>query len=567
MMSKEMILPRAGVFVCYCGTNVGGVVDVPSVVEYSKTLPGVVYADASVYACSSDSLNRMKKAIQEHKLDRVVVAACTPRTYEPLFQSAIEEAGLNKYMLEMANIREQCSWVHMDKPEAATEKAKTLVGMAVAKVGLLKPQEEPEAGINPTALVIGGGIAGLTSALSLANQGLRVHLVEREAELGGLLRCLNKLFPLERDCSELLRSKIESVVSNPNIRLHTSSTIKSVKGFIGNFDVEIESRRGDVESLEAGTIIVATGATNFEPAGLYGYGSDERIITQLQLEERLKNDGLEGIGTVVIIQCVGSRDKKRPYCSGICCTAAIKNALHLKESEAGRDVFILYRDLQSYGLQRSSLEWRAKKQGVKLMRYLPENPPKVIPKKDAIVVNFFSPLLNETIDLEADLLVLSTPMMPATGTNELAQMLKVPLDSNGFYKEANVGLSPIEFATDGVYVCGMAHSPKDVGESILQALGVASRAAIPMARGRLRTSAITAEVDERKCSGCGTCAELCPYKAIRKDEKGIARVIRVLCKGCGLCGASCPDGAITIPNYTNEQLEAQCSAALGRVDN
>lgn len=563
-MPEETMAPRVGVFVCHCGVNIGGFVDVPSVVEYSKTIPGVVYADANLYACSSDELKEIQNAIKEHKLDRVVVAACTPRTYEQLFQSVCEEAGLNKYMFEMANIREQCSWVHMHEPEAATEKAKDLVRMAVAKVCLLKPQEESEIEINPTTLVIGGGVSGLTSALSIADQGFQVHLVEKQPELGGVLLRLNKLFPLERDCSELLKPKIESVKSNQNIKIHTTSMVKSVKGFIGSFDVEIESREGDVERLDVGTIIVATGAANLEPTGLYGYGGDERIITQLQLEEMLKTGGLKGVRTVVMIQCAGSRNEERPYCSRICCNEALKNALILKGSDAGREVFILYRDLQTYGTQYSSLEWSAKKHGVKLIRYQPEKPPQAVSEEDAVLVKVFSPSLDEEVTLKADMLVLSTPLIPTEEAKELSQMLKVPLDSDGFFKEANVSLSPIEFATDGIYVCGTAHSPKDVGESILQALGVASRAAIPMARGRLRTAAITAEVDEKKCSGCGICIELCPYNAIQKDERGVARVTRAVCRGCGVCGASCPERAITIHRFTNEQLEVQSFAALGR---
>ena len=564
MMNEETVAPRVGVFVCHCGINIGGVVDVPSVVEYSKTIPGVVYAEANLYSCSSEGLIRIKEAIKRHKLDRVVVASCTPRTHEPLFQSTCEEAGLNKYLFEMANIRDQCSWVHMHDPEAATEKAKGLVRMAVAKVCLLSPQEEPEIEITSAALVIGGGISGMTSTLSLAKQGFQVHLVEKQPELGGMLLRLNKLFPLERDSLELLKPKMEAVKSNPNIKIHINSRVKSVKGFIGNFDVEIESRNGEFEKLNVGTIIVATGAVVLEPEGLYGYGEDERVVTQLQLEEMLKTGWLEGVRAVVMIQCAGSRNEDRPYCSRICCSEALKNALLLKESDVGREVYILYRDLQTYGIEYSSLEWRVKEQGVKLIKYQQENPPQVLFEKDAVVVKAFSPLLGEEVTLKADLLVLSTPLIPTEEAKELSQILKVPLDSNGFFMEAHVKLRPLDFATDGIYVCGTAHSPKDVGESITQALGVASRAAIPMARGRLRTAAITAEVDENKCSGCGTCIELCPYNAIQKDENGVARVTSAVCKGCGVCGASCPERAITMLHFTNEQLEAQGLAVLGR---
>jgi len=567
MTMGEPIVPRIGVFVCHCGINIGGIVDVPSVVEYAEKLPGVVYAEDNLYSCSSDGLNKLKEGIKQHNLNRVVVASCTPRTHESLFQDACEEAGLNKYLFEMANIRDQCSWVHMHEPEAATEKAKGLVRMAVAKARLLEPQEEPEIDINPTSLVIGGGISGLTSALSLSEQGFKVHLVEKQPELGGMLLQLEKLFPSDRDSMELLRPRIDSARSNPNIELHTTSKVKSVKGFIGNFDVEIESQEGDVKKLNVGTIIVATGAENLEPVGLYGYGEDERVITQLQLEKMFKDGSLEGVRTVVMIQCVGSRNEERPYCSRVCCNEAVKNALLLlKESGTRREVYILYRDLQTYGTHYSSMEWDAKKQGVKLIKYQAERPPEVISERDAVIVNVYSPLLDEEMSLRSDLVVLSTPLIPTEDAKELSQLLKVPLNSDGFFMEAHVKLRPIDFATDGIYLCGTAHSPKDVSESISQALGVASRAAIPMARGRLRTAAITAEVDESKCSGCGTCIELCPYNAITKDEREIARITSAVCKGCGVCGASCPERAITMHHFTDEQLGAEGLAALGRVD-
>ncbi len=557
--------PRIGVFVCHCGINIGGVVDVPSTVEYAKNLPNVVYAEENLYTCSSDGLNKLIEGIKNHGLNRVVVASCTPRTHEPLFQAACEEAGLNKYLFEMANIRDQCSWVHMHEPEKATKKAKDLVRMAVAKATLLRPQDEPEIEINPVTLVIGGGISGLTSAISLAEQGFKVHIVEKEPEFGGMLLRHYKLYPTGQDSLELLKPLIETVESNPQIKTHLSSKVVNVKGFIGNFDVDIESL-GRVETLNIGTIIVASGAENLEPTGLFGYGEDERVVTQMQLEEMLREGGLKNARNVVMIQCVSSRNKERPYCSRICCSEAIKNASYIKEQDPRREVYILYRDLQTYGTHYSSMEWDAKKQGVKFVKYLVDRPPEVKTGGDFITVEVYSPQIGEELSLEADLLILSTPMIPTKDAKELSQMLKVPLNSDGFFMEAHVKLRPIDFATDGIYVCGMAHSPKEVGESISQALGVASRAAIPMAKGRLRTAAIASEVDESKCSGCGTCIELCPYNAITKDEMGIARVTAAVCKGCGVCGASCPERAITMNHFTNEQLEAQGLAALGSVD-
>ena len=557
--------PRIGVFVCHCGINIGGVVDVPAVVGYAETLPGVAYAEATLYTCSSDGLNKLKEAIKRHDLNRVVVASCTPRTHEPLFQGACEDAGLNKYLFEMANIRDQCSWVHMHEPEKATEKAKDLVRMAVAKARLLKPQEEPEIDIEPSSLVIGGGISGLTAALSLAKQGFRVHLVEKEDQLGGMLRDLGRLFPTNRDAKKILKPRVEAAENNPNISIHTSSQVRSVKGFIGNFETEVESQEGNIEALSVGTIIVATGADNLEPLGLYGYGEDERVVTQLQLERMIKEEELGDIRDVVMIQCVGSRCEERPYCSRICCSEAIKNAVLLKEADPKRKVYVLYRDLQTYGTHYSSMEWDAKKHGVKLIKYTAERPPEVIEGGERDIVKVYSPPLGEELSLDADLVVLSAPLIPREDAKDLSQILKVPLNSDGFFMEAHVKLRPIDFATDGIYVCGTAHSPKEVGESVSQALGTASRAAIPMAKGRVRAAAITAVVDEDRCSGCGICIELCPYNAITKDEMGIARVTSVVCKGCGVCGASCPERAITMRHFTNEQLEAQGLAALGRV--
>jgi heterodisulfide reductase subunit A len=559
----ESEAPRIGVFVCHCGINIGGVVDVPSVVEYAKTLPNVAYAEGNLYTCSSDGLNKMKEGIKEHNLNRVVVASCTPRTHEPLFQGACEEAGLNKYLFEMANIRDQCSWVHMHEPERATRKAKDLVRMAVAKAALLSAQDEPEIDIIPASLVIGGGISGLTSALSLAQQGFRVHLVEKEQELGGMLLKLDKLFPSGEDSLELLRSRIEPAESNENIEVHLSSSVKSVKGFIGNFDVEIEEQ-GETKKLDIGTIIVATGADVLEPDGLYQYGENPRVITQMQLESKMREGSLGDLRNIVMIQCAGSRCDERPYCSRVCCSEAMKNAKELKEGDPNREVHILYRDLQTYGTHYSPLEWEAKKRGVKLVKYMEERPPEVGSEDGLTVVRVYSPLLDEELRLPTDLVVLSTPLIPRPEAKELSQMLKVPLNSDGFFMEAHVKLRPIDFATDGIYVCGTAHSPKEVSESISQALGTASRAAIPMAKGRLRTQAITSAVDETRCSGCGTCIELCPYNAITKDEMGIARVTAAVCKGCGVCGASCPERAITMMHFTNEQLEAQGLAALER---
>ena len=549
--------PRIGVFVCRCGINIGAYVDIPKVVDYAKTLPGVAYAEENMYTCSSDGLNKIKEAIRKHNLEGVVVASCTPRTHEPLFQATCEEVGVNKYLFEMANIRDQCSWVHMKEPEKATEKAKDLVRMAVAKAALLEPGEEPEIDVNPSTLIIGGGVAGMRAALSLAEQGFTVTIVEKQKHLGGMLRTFDTLFPHNQKASDVLEPLVKQVTGNPRIRILTDSKVSSVYGFIGNFDIVVEST-GKEEKFNVGTIIVAVGAEALEPKGLYQYGEDPRVVTQAQLEELVKAGGVDA-KRIVMIQCAGSRSEERPYCSRICCNEALKNALNVAP---GREVYVLYRDLQTYGIQYSKLEQETKRKGVRFLKYQAEKPPRVTAEADALSITFYSPTVNEEMTLKTDLLVLSTPLVPVTDAKELSQMLKVPLDSNGFFMEAHVKLRPIDFATDGIFVCGTAHSPKDIGESVAQALGVASRASIPMAKKKVRTAAIMSQVDQTRCSGCGTCIDVCPYNALRKNEKGLAETIAAVCKGCGVCGATCPEKAITMHHFTDEQIQAQGLAAL-----
>ncbi|MDH5266373.1 MAG: CoB--CoM heterodisulfide reductase iron-sulfur subunit A family protein [Candidatus Bathyarchaeota archaeon] len=557
---------RIGVFICHCGTNIGGVVDVPKVVEYAKTLPNVVYAEANLYTCSSEGISKIKEGIAKYNLNRVIVASCTPRTHGPLFRTACEEAGVNKYLFEMANIRDQCSWAHMHEPEKATEKAKDLVRMAVAKARLLKPLEEPEIDVTPSALVIGGGISGMTAALCLAHQGFKVHIIEKGPELGGMLKHLYRLYPTMEDASEKLNPIANAVKSNKGIDVLTSSVVKQVKGFIGNFEVTVQRGNGENTNLNVGTIIVATGAVDFEPVGMYGYGRYDSVITQLQLEQLLKKGELKRPERVVMIQCVGAREEKgRTYCSRICCMNAIKNALLIKELYPEADVYILFRDLQTYGREYEGYYLDARRGFIEFIKYTPERPPEIVSELGGkLTVRVYDSLLGSDIEIESDLIVLSTPLVPHEEAKELSQVLKVPLGPNGFFFEAHVKLRPIDFATDGIYVCGTAHSPKDTAESVSQAFGVASRAAIPLALKHLRTEAITAVVDENLCSGCGTCVKLCPYGAIEKDDMGIARVTEVVCKGCGVCAASCPERAIAMHHFTDEQVTAQALAALGR---
>ena len=564
MSEKEK--SRIGVFVCHCGVNIGAVVNVPEVVEYAKTLPNVVHAEGNLYTCSSEGLSKIKEAIQKYQLTGAVVASCTPRTHEPLFRGACEEAGLNKYLFHMANIREHCSWVHPKEPQKATEKAKELVKMAVARVALLEPQEEPEIDVQPTALVIGGGISGMSAAVSLANQKFKVHLVEKENELGGKLKELYKLYPTDCHTSDVLEEFVQAVRSNPNITVHASSTVEKSEGFIGNFKVTID-RKGKEEPLDVGTIIVATGADVLKPNGIYCYGQNNNVVTQLELEQLLKERKLRKPKNVVMIQCVGAREEKeggRNYCSRICCAVAVKNALHIKELSPETEVSILYRDMQTYGREFEQQYDKARQNYVQFIRYDVENPPEVITCPDGkLTVKVHDILLNATFELDADLVVLSTPLVQREETKELSKILKVPLGADGFFFEAHVKLRPVDFATDGIFVCGTAHSPKTIAESIAQAYAAASRAGIPMALKRVRTEAITAFVDENICTGCGTCLKLCPYSAIQKDEHGVARVNDVLCKGCGVCAASCPEKAINMRHFSDKQVLAEATAALG----
>ena len=558
---------RVGVFVCHCGVNIGGVVKVPKVVKYAKTLPTVVHAEENLYTCSSEGLNRIKEAIKEHNLNRVVVASCTPRTHEPIFRGTCEESGLNKYLFEMANIRDQCSWVHMHEHEKATQKAKDLVRMAVAKARLLEPQEELEIEVEPACLVIGGGIAGMTAATCIAMQGFRVYLVEKEPELGGTLRQLHKIYPTNQDASDVMKEAIENVKAHENISILKSTVVKDVEGFIGNFKVTVQSKNGRDHQLKVGTIIVATGAANFEPVGMYGYKEYKNVITQIELESLLKFGQFKNPERIVMIQCVGAREEKgRIYCSRICCMTAIKNAMYIKELYPDTNVYILLRDLQTYGKEYGKYQWKAREKNVKFIKYVPEKPPEVTSQPNGeLTVKVYHANIGEEIEINCDLIILSTPLVQHEAGKKLSSILKVPIGSDGFFFEAHVKLRPVDFATDGIYVCGTAHSPKDISESITQACAAASRATIPMANKRIRTEAITAMVNEDLCIGCGRCVKVCPSTAIelrKKNEYFKAYVIPALCKGCGTCVSICPNEAIRQRHFEKKQILAMVDTVM-----
>jgi heterodisulfide reductase subunit A len=570
--------PKIGVFICHCGINIGGIVDVPKIVNYAKTLPGVVYAESNLYTCSSDGISKIKEAIEKHGLNRVVVASCTPRTHEPLFRETCEEAGLNKYLFEMANIREHCSWVHMREPEEAAQKAKGIVRMAIAKAWSLRPQEETEVEVTPSSLVIGAGISGIQAALNLAYQGFKVYLIEKEPAIGGMLRDLYMLYPTGKYASAILKSAAKALKANSNISLYTSTVVEDVKGYIGNYEVTALKDEKERITFNVGTIIVATGAEEFKPTGMYCYGEHENVITQLELERLLKRGLPQKVNKVVMIQCVGAMEEEggREYCSRICCATALKNALLIKEANPRADVYILYRDLQAYGKEYEKYYLRAQEQNVKFINYLPERRPTVKPKSDdKLTVNVFHTFIGKEIPIDCDLLVLSTPLIQHESGKSLSHLLKVPLGPDEFFLEAHTKLRPVDFATDGIYLCGTAHGPKALNESIIQAYAAASSAAIPMAKGHVRSEAITASVDENLCRGCGKCQEVCEYNAINLDRKVLdiepfvlapmilAKVNEVVCKGCGCCASACPTGAITMRHFTDKQILAQIKAAYG----
>jgi len=553
--------PRIGVFVCHCGINIGGVVNVPEVVEYTKNLPNVVYAEANLYTCSQDTQEKIREKIKEHNLNRVVVASCTPRTHEPLFRETVREAGLNPYLFEMANIRDQCSWVHMHEPEKATEKAKDLVRSIVAKARLLMPLRKPTVNVIPAGLVIGGGIAGMTAALELAKQEFEVHLVEREKELGGHLRTLHYLLEGGHPKEQLNRI-VREVMENGRIHVHLGAEVVDVSGFVGNFKSKI-MHNSEEKEIEHGIIIVATGAVEYKPTE-YLYGLDRRVMTQHELEENIAQ-GKFNAEKVIMIQCVGARTKERPNCSRICCGHAIKNALKIKEISPETDVYILYKDVRSYGFKEDYYR-KAAEEGVLFIDYSDERKPQVMNENGKLKSRFWESVIKKEVEVEPDLVILSAATIPNPDNKRLSEILKVPLTKGGFFLEAHMKLRPVDFATDGIFLCGMAHSPKYIDESISQACAAAARATTILSKKALEMEGIVANVNEDLCSGCRMCESLCPYSAIemkeQAEEKRVAHVIEALCKGCGVCGTACPTKAIRLGHFTKDEMIVQIKSAL-----
>jgi len=562
---------RVGVFVCHCGINIGGVVRVPEVMEYARTLPNVVYAEQNLYTCSQDTQEKIKQKVLEHGINRVVVASCTPRTHEPLFQDTIRQAGLNPYLFELANIREQDSWVHRGDRDVATTKAKGLVTMAVAKASQLKPLYRQMLDLDHRALVVGGGLAGMTAALSIAEQGYDVHLVEREEQLGGNLRHIytqlpsfNSQFSNETDPQVLFTNLIDHVSQNPRIHIYLGAQVEDVRGYVGQYTTVVRLKDGRREELGHGVVVVATGANEIKPKE-YLYGQHPAVITQRELEEHLHNTQYPIPNNVVMIQCVGSRDDEHPYCSRICCTEAIKNALELKQRNPQTQVAVLYRDIRSYGFRELAYR-QAREAGVLFLEYSEKQRPVVLDGRGKMQVEVVVQPEGMQVTLEADLVVLAAGIEPNKDNDVLAKLLKVPLSEDGFYLEAHAKLRPLDFAADGVYLAGLAHSPRFIEETMAQANGAAVRAVTLLSRKQLQSAAIIAAVNERLCSACGICVDVCPYSArVLDEDKGHAKVLEVLCQGCGACVAACPNGASFQRGFEFKQIFGMIDAALARV--
>lgn len=546
---------RIGVFICHCGSNIANIIDCQNLAVFARSLPNVVFTQDNLYTCSETGLMQIKKGIEENKLNRVIVAACTPRTHEPLFRGICTEMGLNPYFFEFVNIREQVSWVHQKEKDKANAKARDLLRMGVARASLLEPLSKNTVDVLPSAVIIGGGIAGMTATLNLANQGFNVTLVEKESTLGGRLNNLFSLFPDDNEPKKVLNIK-NLISSHRNIHLFLSSQVIDIEGYVGNFEVTI-AKKNEETKFKCGVIIIATGSQVFKPEGMYNYDGI-KVITQEELEKRFIEDTFNS-KNIAMIQCVGARSEERVYCSNICCMTALKNAYVIKQKNPNANIFILFRDIYSPGTEFEDYYRKVRNLGVIFIKYNPKRPPIVEDNK----ITVYNDYLQEDLTISQDLIVLSTPLIANPDSKILAQMVKVPLEENGFFLEAHVKLRPIDFATDGIFVCGSTKWPCNIQESISQGNAAAARASTIISKKQIEVEGTTAFVNRDQCVGCEICLKVCPFGAIFKDDEGIAYVQEVLCKGCGTCGATCPQQAITIRHYKDEQILSQILSLSG----
>ncbi len=551
--------PRVGVFVCRCGTNISRVVDVPGVAQYAAMLPNVVHTEENLYTCSTDTQDKIIEVIKEKGLNRVVVAACSPRTHEPLFQDTIREAELNKFLFDMANIRDQCSWVHAATKPEATLKAKDLVKMAVGRAATLQPLHQSPADLTHTALIIGGGLSGITAALSLAEQGFESVIVERELELGGNLRHIYYSED-KTDPQELLSALVGKLEAEPKVKIYKGAVIKSFSGYLGNYKTEITTAEGNAEEYEHGVVIVATGGVELKPEE-YLYGRTDKVLTQSGLEEKIASnrDDIKGLKSIVMIQCVGSREEGHMYCSRVCCSHAIKNARKLKEQNPDTEVYVLYRDVRTYGMHEISYK-EARNSGVTFIHYDIEKKPEVTEENGKLTVKVFDVTLGTNVILEPDMVVLSAATRPQPDAEELASKLKLPLTEDKFFMEAHLKLRPLDFVNDGIYLCGLAHSPKFFSESIVQARGAVSRAMTVLSRPHLMVGGVVSVVNTDQCIACLTCVRSCPFHVPKINSDGVAEIEAAGCQGCGICTGACPRKAITLQHYTDEQVMSKIAA-------
>ena len=548
--------PRIGVFVCNCGINIGGIVNVPELVAYSKTLPNVVLVDENLFTCSQDTQVTMTRVIEEQKLNRVVVAACTPITHEPLFRETLIDAGLNKYLFEMANIRNQDSWVHMKEPAKATEKAKDLVRMAVARASLLKSLIEKPLTITQRAVVIGGGVAGLNAALNLGDQGFETIVLEKNDQLGGNARNIHHTIE-GMEVAAYLDGLIDKVKSHDNIQVLTEALVVGYKGYKGNFTTEVLVGPGMyARKIDHGITVVATGAHEYVPKEFL-YGQHHRIMTQLELGHFLQEKPGEAAAwkRIAMIQCVGSRNEENPNCSRICCQGAVKSALQLKKINPETEVLILYRDMRTYGLLEDYY-LEARTQGVHFVRFDLERLPEVKNDNGALSITFVDHVLDLPVTQPVDAVILSAGVR-ANDTEELASLLKVPRNAAGFFIEAHPKLRPVDFASEGIFLCGMAHSPKLISESIAQAQAAASRAGAFLADTHQTISGVTAHVDPDRCAACLVCVRTCPYGVPQINRENVSEINEAMCQGCGTCASECPAMVIQLSHYEDDQLSAK----------